>query len=263
VTESNTEQPDDAESTKGLNFVRAFAANVRSGEKRSVSGRVVVIGAVVVLAGAVAFGIGTMTSDHHGNAAAAAERSPATGKRTPVTSSSPSPSLVVLSPKVRLPSGRTPGVDVTSPRDRNQPPGSPRPHNGTMYQKSAQGQSIVSYASNRCIDLINGQRDNGTPLQIWDCGGVSWQKWIFEPDNTVRTGGKCMTAVGGSASGTPIEIEDCNGGAAQRFVLKKSLDLVNIAADKCVDVKDKQTANGTRLQLWTCKGTSNQKWHAA
>jgi hypothetical protein len=53
----------------------------------------------------------------------------------------------------------------------------------------------------------------------------------------------------------------CNGSSAQKFTLNSSNDLVNLNADKCVDVKDQQTANGTPLQLWSCGGTSNQKWH--
>lgn len=46
----------------------------------------------------------------------------------------------------------------------------------------------------------------------------------------------------------------------QRFRLNSAGDLVNIRADKCVDVKDQQTDNGARLQLWTCTGAQNQKW---
>jgi hypothetical protein len=73
--------------------------------------------------------------------------------------------------------------------------------------------------------------------------------------------GQCMTLSGGSHSdGTPIVISSCNGGAAQRFTLNNAHDLVNVAADKCVDVKDQQTDDGTRLQLWQCAGTDNQKW---
>jgi hypothetical protein len=67
-------------------------------------------------------------------------------------------------------------------------------------------------------------------------------------------------AGGGSADGTPIQLARCNGGPAQRFTLNGASDLVNQAADKCVDVKDKGTTNGVRLQLWQCAGTSNQKW---
>lgn len=37
-------------------------------------------------------------------------------------------------------------------------------------------------------------------------------------------------------------------------------DLVNPQADKCVDAKDNGTVDGTKLHLWTCAGTPNQKW---
>jgi hypothetical protein len=37
-------------------------------------------------------------------------------------------------------------------------------------------------------------------------------------------------------------------------------DLVNVSANRCVDVVDNNTANGAQLQLWDCAGTANQKW---
>src|SRR4051812_11039193 len=42
--------------------------------------------------------------------------------------------------------------------------------------------------------------------------------------------------------------------------LRRGRRPVNNAAGKCLDVKDKNTANGAKLQLWSCTGTSNQKW---
>jgi hypothetical protein len=121
--------------------------------------------------------------------------------------------------------------------------------------------TIISYATSKCIDVTN-EGQTGVPIQIWTCDPVTdWKRWAFYSDGTIRSQGHCMTVAGGSANGTPIEVMPCNGGSAQRFNLNNAHDLVNIAADKCVDVKDKQTANGTKLQLWSCGGTSNQKWH--
>jgi glucosylceramidase len=37
-------------------------------------------------------------------------------------------------------------------------------------------------------------------------------------------------------------------------------DLVNVPADKCLDVSDNSSANGTRAQIWSCTGAANQKW---
>ncbi|MGW0298616.1 ricin-type beta-trefoil lectin domain protein [Streptomyces anthocyanicus] len=120
---------------------------------------------------------------------------------------------------------------------------------------------IVSFDSNRCIDVLDGNPASGTPLQIWDCSDDSWQQWSFHTDGTVRTLGKCMQVEGGSTeNGAAIRLGTCNGGAAQKFTLNKRHDLVNIHADKCVDVRDMVTDNGARLQLYTCAGTANQKW---
>ncbi|MFF4579869.1 ricin-type beta-trefoil lectin domain protein [Streptomyces sp. NPDC001389] len=124
----------------------------------------------------------------------------------------------------------------------------------------AAGVSVRSHASGRCIDVTGGQGD-GTPLQIWDCNGLSQQSWRFMNDGTVRALGMCMdVAWGATGNGAVIQLARCNGNPAQQFRLNSAHDLVNPRANKCVDVKDLQTGNGTRLQLWDCNGWDNQKW---
>ncbi|WP_327425591.1 ricin-type beta-trefoil lectin domain protein (plasmid) [Streptomyces sp. NBC_01527] len=116
---------------------------------------------------------------------------------------------------------------------------------------------IRSHASGRCIDASTPP---GTSLQIWDCMGTAAQTWRVGSAGTVRSMGKCMEVVNGSRSdGAGIRLAPCNGTGAQLFQLNAAHDLVNLRADKCVDVKD-SSANGARLQLWTCAGTDNQKW---
>jgi hypothetical protein len=122
------------------------------------------------------------------------------------------------------------------------------------------GRAVVSNASGRCIDVSDGK--GGDPLQIWECSGAARQGWSFQPDGTVRALNLCMTLAGGSfANGTTIEVAQCDGSRAQRFSLNSASDLVSVASDKCVEVKDQMTTDGTRLQLGGCTGTSNQKWH--
>lgn len=36
---------------------------------------------------------------------------------------------------------------------------------------------------------------------------------------------------------------------------------MNPVSGKCLDVTDKSTANGARLQIWTCAGGTNQQFH--
>lgn len=269
MEEPTLEQPS---GRKRPDLARAFAARLRhSGEKVSLIGRLMTAVVVVVVAGALALGIGVLVS-HKGRPpktvnAADAQRPPGSPGTTAARPSG--------APQLHPPSG-APHIGPTNvPSANSGPHGNKAPanpkgsHSGgggaamAVQAAAAPVRSIVSFASGRCIDVTDGRGAAGTPLQIWDCSGAAWQRWAFEPDGTIHSLGRCMTVAGGSsANGARIELDPCNGGAAQRFDLNKSSDLVNVAADKCVDVKDKQTANGTHLQLWQCAGTSNQKWRA-
>jgi hypothetical protein len=126
---------------------------------------------------------------------------------------------------------------------------------------------IVGNASNRCVDVTGGT--SGARLQIYDCSPVntnSHQTWTFYTDETVRAKvtGQCMTVAGSWANGAAIAAEPCTGSPLQKFVLNGSRDLTNYSESsgsaKCVDVTGKATGDGAKLQLWTCEGTSNQKW---
>lgn len=272
MEEPRPEGPHESKNPGSPGFVRVLAESMRQqGEKRPVLGRIVMSGVAVILAGAVAVGIGALV---HRNGkpvdTANARRSPGTGEpgSRPPSGARPSPMPPIRETvMVPLPGGGARPQNAVATHGTNRTP-APSPSSSVRQAAanavaSVPARYIVSYASGRCIDLTNGQRSSGTPLQIWDCNGVSWQKWSFGADGTIRTQGVCMAVAWGSADGAPIVIEPCNGGPAQRFTLNQSLDLVNVAADKCVDVKDNIPNNGTRLQLWSCAGASNQKWHTA
>ncbi|MGC4983034.1 ricin-type beta-trefoil lectin domain protein [Streptomyces sp. DT193] len=121
--------------------------------------------------------------------------------------------------------------------------------------------ALVGSASDRCADVTDGTAGADTPIQIWDCTGAKWQRWSFYSDGTVRSLGLCMEVASASVNdGAAIRLANCDADAGQRFRLNSAGDLVNIRADKCVDVKDQEADNGARLQLWTCTGAQNQKW---
>ncbi|WP_430784203.1 family 16 glycosylhydrolase [Actinoplanes sp. G11-F43] len=126
------------------------------------------------------------------------------------------------------------------------------------------GSALRSNLNGRCIDIPSGNTADGTRLQMYDCNGLAPQKWAFQGDGTLRAMGKCMDPAGGAlANGTPIQLVTCNGNPVQRFTLSGAGDLVNISANRCVDIVDNNGANGARLQLWDCAGTANQKWRVA
>ncbi|MGW0503856.1 family 16 glycosylhydrolase [Micromonospora sp. NPDC003241] len=123
---------------------------------------------------------------------------------------------------------------------------------------------IRGQQSGRCIDIPSANPYDGAPLQIWDCNTTAAQAWTFAADGTVRAMGKCMDpAWAGTANGTEVNLVTCNGNPAQRFTLSPAGDLVNLSANRCVDVRENNANNGGRLQLWDCAGTANQKWSRA
>jgi hypothetical protein len=268
-------------------FAARFAASSRRTEEREKPGiarRLTAIGAAVVIVVAGALGVGMLVSYQHKSSKTQAASLTAKASTVPqggTTSTSPSP--VGRTSSSAKPSGpvlpaplpaNTPAVDHRQAAPPAAPAGTggstpsagnaPQPVQQNVTSAPLPTRSIVSYASSRCIDVTNGSRASGTQLQIWDCSGDAWQQWSFPSDGTVRSMGMCMAVSGGStADGAPIVLEPCNGSAAEKFTLNGSYDLVNSQANKCVDVTNQQTANGTRLQLWSCAGTSNQKWHLA
>ncbi|MGC4759450.1 family 16 glycosylhydrolase [Micromonospora trifolii] len=115
--------------------------------------------------------------------------------------------------------------------------------------------------SGRCIDIPGANPVEGAKLQIWDCNTTAAQSWTFASDGTVRAMGKCMDpAWAGTANGTEVNLVSCNGNTAQRFTLNASGYLVNLNANKCVDVREANPNNGGKLHLWDCLGAANQKW---
>ncbi|MBQ0978805.1 family 16 glycosylhydrolase [Micromonospora sp. M61] len=129
--------------------------------------------------------------------------------------------------------------------------GNPTP--GTSRIRGAQ--------SGRCIDIPSANPVDGAKLQIWDCNTTAAQAWTFASDGTIRAMGKCMDpAWAGTANGTEVNLVTCNGNPAQRFTPNAAGDLVNLNANKCVDVREANPNNGGKLHLWDCLGAANQKW---
>jgi hypothetical protein len=246
VAESTPEQPEESERP---DVARVVAAGVRqSGEKRGASSYLVTAGLAIALAGAIALGVGAVVF-HHKNPAKpvnAADRQRSPVSAAPTVTPTPIPS-------------RSTGPKSGGPHAKNAGGAGPakKPKSGSksgsgVRAASAPTHRIIGYASNRCIDASAGA------VQIWDCGSKPSQRWSFV-NGTIRSQGRCMTAAG-SSNGAAIQVARCNGGAAQQFTLNPAHDIAHGSLE-CVDVKDKETGNGTRLQLWDCAGTSNQKWY--
>jgi hypothetical protein len=57
-----------------------------------------------------------------------------------------------------------------------------------------------------------------------------------------------------------VQLYTCNGTGAQQWTHTSANDMVNLGSGKCLDATGNSSADGTRLQIWSCSGGANQKW---
>jgi Ricin-type beta-trefoil lectin domain/Putative Ig domain len=92
---------------------------------------------------------------------------------------------------------------------------------------------VESYWDSKCLDDTGNSSANGSKIQIWQCtSGDSSQQWSFAPATS------------------PGEVG--NAGLSQ-------LGTIDIHG-KCVNIVGNGTANGSKLQLWSCNGGANEQW---
>ncbi|SCF39626.1 Poly(3-hydroxybutyrate) depolymerase [Micromonospora matsumotoense] len=133
------------------------------------------------------------------------------------------------------------------------PPTTPPPGNG---------QQIVGSQSGRCVDVPNSTQNNGTQVQLWDCGNATGQRFTYTGGRQLQVyGNKCLDANGqGTSNGTAVIIWDCNGGANQQWNVNANGTIIGQQSGLCLDANAANTANGTKLVLWSCNGGANQRW---
>jgi hypothetical protein len=95
---------------------------------------------------------------------------------------------------------------------------------------------VESYWDSKCLDDTANSSANGSKIQIWQCtSGDPSQQWSFAPATS------------------PGEVGDA--GLSQ-------LGTIDIHG-KCVNIVGNGTANGSKLQLWSCNGGANELWEIA
>lgn len=88
----------------------------------------------------------------------------------------------------------------------------------------------------KCMDDTGNSSNNGTKIQIWQClSGDAGQVWSFQPD----------TAPG----------QYKNYGLSQTGTIR--------IHGKCLNIVSNGTANGSKIQLWSCNGGANEEWAIA
>lgn len=114
------------------------------------------------------------------------------------------------------------------------------------------------------IALPSGQGASGI---LWECDGNSVQSftqhdnrdqsWTFSVVDKATGKRYCLDADNsGHLNGAVVAFYSCSGSKAQKWVVGREDQLQSVQSPgKCLDDTDRETKNGTRIQLWDCAGS--------
>ncbi|MGX7673692.1 ricin-type beta-trefoil lectin domain protein [Plantactinospora sp. DSM 117369] len=149
---------------------------------------------------------------------------------------------------------------TTPPTNPTTPPGNPTtpPVNPTT-PPAGSASRIVGVQSNRCVDVPNGSRTNGTRVQLYDCNGQVQQQWTYTSNKQLQVYGNMCLDAAGSGNGTAVQIYSCHGQSNQQWNVNSNGTISGVQSGRCLDVWS--TANGAQIQLYDCHGNTNQRFN--
>ncbi|MFD4640857.1 ricin-type beta-trefoil lectin domain protein [Lentzea sp. NPDC058436] len=117
---------------------------------------------------------------------------------------------------------------------------------------------VLEGVGGKCADVKGENPANGL-IWLWQCFGLVGETYLGLNDGTIRTMGVC-TDNGAVTNGTAVGVANCHNGLSQQWSIRPNGTVVNIQSNRCMDVEAGNTANGTKIQLWDCLGTPQQRW---
>lgn len=117
---------------------------------------------------------------------------------------------------------------------------------GVVFAAALATAQTPSYRGELLIEpLVNNGKDEGLVF-------------VFSTD--VDVVGMCLTAASNN-DGAIVTIESCTGATSQKWTFTGGS--VQVYGNKCLDVTNGSTANGVKLQIWTCStnGNPNQQFY--
>lgn len=122
----------------------------------------------------------------------------------------------------------------------------------------------------RCLVPASDSSANGVPAVLAACGTGAIDTWQPGSLGTLMNSatGTCLGDPGSSsASGTPLTLSACDGPGltGQRWTLPWGAQpppagAVRSALGKCMDDAQSRRSNGNKIDIFTCNGTTAQRW---
>ncbi|MEJ2045943.1 MAG: RICIN domain-containing protein [Reinekea sp.] len=149
--------------------------------------------------------------------------------------------------------------------------------NQTWKTKTTSGgyYNLVAQHSDKCLDVSGYSTSKGSAVKQWKCKHSHNQEWlpIDKGDGYIqlkaRHSGLCLSLDGnGTSKGTGLVQSSCSGDSTLwkleelKVKLNETFSLRSKLSDRCADVTDWGTDNGTDIQIWDCDDHNNQEWKA-
>ncbi|GAB6903405.1 hypothetical protein JCM9957A_64970 [Kineosporia succinea] len=187
------------------------------GQRRLVTSLAIVIalGSVVGLLVGLAFRPDSSTGARPGDSASGNPATPSPEASGPATDTSPG-----IDPRPTTLTGPN-GTCVSVPETRadGDRPSTQPCDSSALQQWGLTAEGLVKI-ENKCLDVGVGARDNGTPVQLWECNGTDAQIFVRNGEELQnRASGRCLTTESGEPDdGSLFFLWDCSGGNPnQRF----------------------------------------------
>jgi hypothetical protein len=136
------------------------------------------------------------------------------------------------------------------------PTPSPVPSNLKYHQ-------VKGYAGKCLDDAGNGKADR-TKITIWTCNSSDTAQYFAYSGGEIIRNGKCLNDQRAGGNGSKVILYTCNGASNEIWSHLANGELVLKAngGKLCLDDPAYSTRNGTQLDVWSCKDSSNQRWSA-
>jgi parallel beta-helix repeat protein len=120
--------------------------------------------------------------------------------------------------------------------------------------------------SDMCLDVPASLYANGQTLETWSCHSGSNQQFIWKASGELvpaNSQSMCVDAYSGQGNdGDAIGLWSCHGGPNQKWTASSASEIQGLNG-KCIGLAPAVRANGTKLTLQTCNGSTGQKWDNA
>ncbi|KAJ3335984.1 hypothetical protein HDU93_003911 [Gonapodya sp. JEL0774] len=143
---------------------------------------------------------------------------------------------------------------------------------GVQQFKEVNGQ-LINRATGWCLDVWNGNAQNGQRVQLWPCNGAAAQQWTLESSvngyyRLKLTGTNyCLNDFNFNiTNGAPAVLYTCDTSAASLWIPQNEVDLFGnfalaskSAPAKCLDFPLGAIPQ-TQMELWDCNSGLNQRF---